>query len=136
MYRLTHRYLEPAVEEEDNAMEEGEEESQEGEDDEESEDEEVSEEQETPKRQLKKRRSEAQPWGAVGTSLSKWTCEQFSAMFGSSCTFSYSLGRKRVEKSTSFYLSEICMSANICQAQKFQELRFLHPERKNLRDAQ
>ena len=84
-------------------------------------------------RPLKIRRSDVHDLGEIGPSLSRWMCDRLKALYGPRITFSYKVGGRRVQKSTSFHLSEICLSSTICQAQKFQELRFLIPEAKNLR---
>ena len=80
------------------------------------------------RRPLKRRRSTRHTINEVGTSLSFWIGQQFKEMFGQSLMCKYKVGTRSFTRATSFFLSEICVSATVCQAQKFQELCFLVTE--------
>ena len=95
--------------------------------------EEADEEDEVVPRRLKKRRSDTNDLSMVGKSLSRWLSDRMVHLFGDNLVIDYRVRGEKVRRRTGFYHSEICTSANICQAQKFMELLCCSAEIKNLR---
>ena len=86
-------------------------------------------------RQLKKRRSDTVSSEAVGASLSRWVGDRMVALYGNALAIECKVQNSVKRQTTSYFLSELCVSPTICQAQKYQELCSFVPEPKNLRES-